>query len=55
MNSYQGLENDMGRYFRTLPKSVQESIMQSGVVFRTENDMRRCVDYLTGQTPFGMQ
>ena len=28
------------------PKNVQENIMQSGVVFHTEQDMRRCVEYL---------
>lgn len=47
MPDYHSLESDLGRYFRSLPKSIQESIMQSGIVFRTETDMRRCVEYLT--------
>ncbi|MGN0995055.1 MAG: hypothetical protein ACI4PD_07995 [Butyricicoccus sp.] len=47
MPDYKSLEGDLGRYFRSLPKSLQENIMQSGVVFRTEADMRRCVQYLT--------
>lgn len=42
---YGDMNNDMGRYFRTLPKNVQESIMQSGVVFHTEADMRRCAEH----------
>lgn len=46
MQSYEGMDNDMGRYFRTLPKNIQEDILQSGVVFRTEADMRRCVNHL---------
>ena len=37
---YEAFDSDLGRYFRTLPKNVQESIMQSGVVFHTEQDMR---------------
>lgn len=41
---YNELDNEMGRYFRSLPKNVQENIMQSGVVFHTEQDMRRCVE-----------
>lgn len=41
---YNELDNEMGRYFRSLPKNVQESIMQSGVVFHTEQDMRRCAE-----------
>ena len=36
----------MGRFFRTLPKYVQENLLQSGVVFRTEADLRRCAAYL---------
>ena len=43
---YGALGSDLGRYFRSLPKNVQENIMQSGVVFHTEQDMRRCVEYL---------
>ncbi len=43
---YGELNNDLGRYFRTLPKNVQENITQSGVVFHTEQDMRRCAEYL---------
>lgn len=42
---YNELNNDLGRYFRTLPKNVQENIMQSGVVFHTEQDMRRCAEH----------
>lgn len=48
MMRYDQLQNDMGRYFRTLPHSVQEDLVQSGVVFHTLTDMRRCVQYLTG-------
>lgn len=43
---YNELNNDLGRYFRALPKNVQENITQSGVVFHTEQDMRRCAEYL---------
>ncbi|MBS5145478.1 MAG: hypothetical protein Q4A63_05795 [Butyricicoccus pullicaecorum] len=42
---YDAFDSDLGRYFRTLPKNVQESIMQSGVVFHTEQDMRRCAEH----------
>lgn len=42
---YEAFDSDLGRYFRTLPKNVQESIMQSGVVFHTEQDMRRCAKH----------
>lgn len=45
---YFHMDNAMGAYFRTLPKNVQESILQSGVVFRTETDMRRAVDHFRG-------
>lgn len=48
MADYYHMEGALGAYFRTLPKGVQESILQSGVVFRTEADMRRVVDYLNG-------
>ena len=51
MADYFHMDNSMGRYFRTLPKNVQESILQSGVVFRTEADMCRVADYIVGQTP----
>ena len=51
MADYFHMENSMGRYFRSLPKSVQESILQSGVVFRTEADMRRVADYIAGESP----
>ena len=47
MPDYKSLDSDLGRYFRTLPKSIQENIVQSGVVFHTAMDMRRCVQYLT--------
>lgn len=43
---YKEMNNEMGRYFRTLPKNVQESIMQSGVVFHTKQDMHRCAQFL---------
>lgn len=43
---YGELNNDLGRYFRTLPKNVQENIMQSGVVFHTAQDMKRCAEFL---------
>lgn len=49
MPDYRSLESELGRYFRSLPPSIQENIMQSGVVFRTAADMRRCVQYLTDQ------
>ena len=45
---YGELNSDLGRYFRSLPKNVQENIMQSGVVFHTEQDMRRCAECLMG-------
>ena len=32
-----------GKYFHTLPISVQESIVQSGVKFKNEEDMRAVV------------
>lgn len=46
--NYAQMNNDMGKYFRTLPKSTQENILQSGVVFRTQPDMQRCVESLQG-------
>lgn len=46
MMGYGEMNNDMGRFFRTLPKYVQENLLQSGVVFRTEADLRRCAAYL---------
>lgn len=49
MPDYSSNRGELGRYFRSLPKSLQENIMQSGVVFRTADDMRRCVAYLTEQ------
>lgn len=55
MNGYTSMENDMGRYFRSLPKNMQENILQSGVVFHTVNDMRRCVSHLTDESYPGMQ
>lgn len=42
---YSALDSDLGRYFRTLPKNVQENIIQSGVVFHTEPDLRRCAEH----------
>ncbi|MCI9482829.1 MAG: hypothetical protein HFH27_00025 [Clostridiaceae bacterium] len=33
----------MEKYFHTLPISVQESIVQSGVKFKNEEDMRAVV------------
>lgn len=33
----------MEKYFHTLPMSVQESIMQTGMNFKTEEDMRATV------------
>ncbi len=55
MADYYHMKGSMGQYFRTLPKNVQESILQSGVVFHTETDMRRVADYLLGQTPSAQQ
>ena len=46
MMGYGEMNNDMGRFFRTLPKYVQENLLQSGVVFRTEADLRRFAAYL---------
>ena len=48
MADYFHMENSMGQYFRSLPKNVQESIQQSGVVFRTEADLRRVAAYILG-------
>ena len=39
-------QETFARFFRTLPKYVQENLLQSGVVFRTEADLRRCAAYL---------
>ena len=55
MTDYSNMSGSMGQYFRSLPKNVQESIMQSGVVFHTEVDMRRVVDYLNNQPPSASQ
>lgn len=46
MQGYGQMNNEMGRYFRTLPRSIQQEILQCGVVFRTTADMKRCVQYL---------
>lgn len=48
MADYFHMENSMGQYFRSLPKNVQENIQQSGVVFRTEADLRRVAAYILG-------
>ncbi len=48
MADYYHMDNEMGAYFRSLPKVVQESILQSGIVFRTAADMRRAVAYFRG-------
>ncbi len=48
MADYYHMDNAMGAYFRTLPKNVQESILHSGIVFRTETDMRRAVAHFIG-------
>lgn len=55
MADYFQMQGSMGQYFRSLPKNVQESILQSGVVFHTEADMRRVVDYLNNQMPSASQ
>lgn len=55
MADYFHMENSMGQYFRTLPRNVQESILQSGVVFHTEADMRRVADYLLHENPSAQQ
>lgn len=39
----------MERYFHTLPLSVQESIMQCGMNFKNEDDMRAVVLQLVQQ------
>ncbi len=51
--NYAHLDNDLGHYFRSLPKSTQEDILQSGVVFRTKDDMHRCVSGLRGDLFLG--
>lgn len=55
MTDYSQMHSDMGQYFRSLPKNVQESIMQSGVVFHTQADMQRVVEYLHAQPPSALQ
>lgn len=49
MSDYTTLENDLGRYFRSLPQNIQKELLQGGVVFHTDIDMRRCVQYLLEQ------
>lgn len=39
----------MEKYFHTLPVSVQESIMQCGMNFKNEDDMRAVVFQLVQQ------
>ncbi|MCB6364756.1 hypothetical protein LI291_00915 [Intestinibacillus massiliensis] len=40
------------RYFQSLPMSVQESIKQCGLTFRSEADLRACAQQLMGgQSP----
>lgn len=55
MTDYSQVQGSMGQYFRSLPKNVQVSIMHSGVVFHTQADMRRVVDYLNDQPPSASQ
>lgn len=51
MTDYSQMKGSLGQYFRSLPRSMQENIMQSGVVFHTEHDMRRVVNFLNDQPP----
>lgn len=40
------------RYFQTLPLSVQESIKQCGLIFRSEAELRACAEqFMGGQSP----
>lgn len=35
-------------YFDSLPKSVQENIIQSGAEFNSDEEMKSCVNSITG-------
>lgn len=39
------------RYFDTLPRSLQENIMQSSVDCCTEEELRACAAQILGQQP----
>lgn len=39
------------RYFETLPLNVQETLKQTGVCFRSENELRACAAQLLGEQP----
>ena len=40
----------MQAYFDTLPKGIQELFIQSGARVSTEQELRQCVQQLTGKT-----
>ena len=40
----------MQAYFDTLPKGIQELFIQSGAQVSTEQELRQCVQQLTGET-----
>ena len=37
----------MREYFSTLPKAVQENIMQSGADFNSDEEMKNCAENIT--------
>ncbi|MGE4549258.1 MAG: hypothetical protein AB7C89_06880 [Intestinibacillus sp.] len=51
MNSFSN-DSAVERYFQTLPLSVQESIKQCGLTFRSEAELRACAEqFMGGQAP----
>lgn len=45
MNSYINMNSELGEYFRSLPDELKQSILNSGVVFRTKADMSRALEH----------
>ena len=39
-------DSQMQQYFSTLPPMIQESILQSGIPFQTEEELRQAVENL---------
>ena len=40
-------------YFNTLPKAVQENIIQSGAGFNSDEEMKKCAENITGSAGSG--
>ncbi len=45
MIDYTTMNNELGEYFRSLPDELKQSILTSGVVFRTKTDMSRALTH----------